>query len=383
VKLAIVVPCFNEEAVLPETAQRLTALLDRLSAAGTIEAGSRIYFVDDGSTDRTWSLIESASARDARIGGVKLSRNRGHQNALLAGLATAEGDAVVSIDADLQDDVNAIAQMIDEFRAGADIVFGVRDDRRSDSWFKRWTAALFYRLMGVMGVQVVFNHADFRLMSRRALMALFEYREVNLYLRGIVPLLGYRTATVNYARAERFAGTTKYPLRRMISLAVQGVTSFSAVPLRLITGLGFAVCAGSLALTAWALWVRFFTDDALPGWTSTVVPIYFLGGVQLLCLGIIGEYLAKTYMEVKRRPRYSIERVLAPPLGETCSTSAAPANTAATGTAPTNATPASAAPANGTPANGTSANGTSANAGPDEPRRDQGKPRAQPADLER
>ncbi|HEU0202429.1 MAG TPA: hypothetical protein VFR86_18615, partial [Burkholderiaceae bacterium] len=248
------------------------------------------------------------------------------------------------------------------------------------------------RLMGVMGVQVVFNHADFRLMSRRALTALFEYREVNLYLRGIVPLLGYRTATVSYARAERFAGTTKYPLRRMISLAVQGVTSFSAVPLRLITGLGFAVCAGSLALTAWALWVRFFTDEALPGWTSTVVPIYFLGGVQLLCLGIIGEYLAKTYMEVKRRPRYNIERVLAPPLGVSPSTggtstnanltSGTSADVASTNATSTSGTSTSGNSAEATSTNAASKNATSTSTTADERRLDAGTPRAQPADLE-
>jgi glycosyltransferase involved in cell wall biosynthesis len=307
-----VVPCFNEEAVLPETARRLTALLDRLSGAGTIDRDSRIYFVDDGSSDRTWSMIEWLHGKDARVCGVKLSRNRGHQNALLAGLFTADGDVVVSIDADLQDDVEAIAKMVEQARAGADIVFGVRADRSSDSLPKWLTATLFYRLMAVMGVQVIFNHADFRLMSRRAVDALYEYPEVNLYLRGIIPLLGFKTATVAYARAERYAGVSKYPLRKMLSLGIQGVTSFSATPLRLITGLGFLVCAGSLALAFWALWTRFFTDNAVPGWTSTVVPIYFLGGVQLLCVGIIGEYLAKTYMEVKRRPRYIIERVLAP-----------------------------------------------------------------------
>jgi glycosyltransferase involved in cell wall biosynthesis len=312
VRLAVVVPCFNEAEVLPETARRLTELLQRLSAAGAIDADSRVYFVDDGSTDATWQIVERLHAADARVCGIKLSRNRGHQNALLAGLFAAEGDAVVSIDADLQDDVEAIGAMVDAWRGGADIVFGVRSQRAHDSAFKRLTATAYYRMMAAMGVQVVLDHADFRLMRRTAVEALREYPETNLFLRGIVPLLGLRTARVEYARAPRLAGESKYPLRRMISLAVQGVTSFSAVPLRLITALGFAVSLGSLALVMWAVWVRVFTDEAVPGWASTVVPIYFLGGVQLLCIGIIGEYLAKTYMEVKRRPRFFVERVLGP-----------------------------------------------------------------------
>lgn len=311
-RLAVVVPCFNEAEVLPETARRLTELLQRLSDAAAIDADSRLYFVDDGSTDATWQIVERLHAADARVCGIKLSRNRGHQNALLAGLFAAEGDAVVSIDADLQDDVDAIGAMVDAWRGGADIVFGVRSQRAHDTAFKRLTATAYYRMMAAMGVQVVLDHADFRLMSRTAVEALREYPETNLFLRGIVPLLGFRTARVEYARAPRLAGQSKYPLRRMISLAVQGVTSFSAVPLRLITALGFAVSLGSLALVMWAVWVRVFTDEAVPGWASTVVPIYFLGGVQLLCIGIIGEYLAKTYMEVKRRPRFFIERALGP-----------------------------------------------------------------------
>jgi glycosyltransferase involved in cell wall biosynthesis len=311
-KLAVVVPCFNEEAVLPQTARALTAVLERLAQAGAIARDSRVYFIDDGSTDATWEIVERLHAADARCCGIKLSSNRGHQNALLAGLFAAEGDAIVSIDADLQDDVEAIADMVEQARAGADVVFGVRAQRAHDSAFKRLTAKLFYRLLAALGVQVVLDHADFRLMTRRAVEALRAYPEVNLYLRGIVPLLGFRTARVEYARGARVAGESKYPLRRMISLGLQGVTSFSAAPLRLITALGFLVSLGSLALVLWAIWIRLFTDDAVPGWASTVVPIYFLGGVQLLCIGIIGEYLAKTYVEVKRRPRFIIERTLGP-----------------------------------------------------------------------
>lgn len=311
-KLAIVVPCFNEAAVLADTARALTAQLDTLTNAGAIERDSRVVFIDDGSTDTTWTIIEHAHAADPRVCGIKLSGNRGHQNALLAGLMNAEGDAIVSIDADLQDDVDAIGRMVAAHRGGADIVFGVRASRVHDSVFKRLSARLYYRLMAAMGVRVVLDHADFRLMSRAAVEALREYAEVNLYLRGIVPLLGFRTAEVEYARAPRLAGESKYPLRQMISLGLQGITSFSALPLRLITMLGLLVSLGSLTLVAWAIWIRVFTDDAVPGWASTVVPIYFLGGVQLLCIGIIGEYLARTYLEVKRRPRFLIERALGP-----------------------------------------------------------------------
>lgn len=309
-RLAIVVPCYNEQDVLPETSRRLLGVLDRLVAEELASPSSGLYFVDDGSRDRTWSLIEELARADARVHGIKLSRNRGHQNALVAGLFIAEGDAIVSIDADLQDDVDVIDDMVRRYHEGSEIVYGVREDRTSDSLFKRVSAELYYRLLRLMGVQAVFNHADFRLMSRRAIEALREYREVNLFLRGIIPMLGFETATVAYRRGERFAGESKYPLGKMISLAVHGVTSFSATPLRLITALGLLVCLASFALVAWAFWVRLFTDQALPGWTSTVLPIYFLGGVQLLCIGVIGEYLAKIYLEVKARPRFVVERVI-------------------------------------------------------------------------
>jgi polyisoprenyl-phosphate glycosyltransferase len=308
--LAIVVPCFNEEAALPQTVGALLEVLDRLTRAGKISTASQLCFVDDGSTDRTWTLIEQHAARDTRVHGIKLSRNHGHQKALLAGLMTAKGDAVVSIDADLQDDVAVIERMMDELHAGRHVVLGVRDDRRADSWRKRVFAEAYYRLLHRMGVDVVFNHADFRLLSRRALDTLKEYSEVNLFLRGVIPTIGFPTAIVSYDRKERFAGETKYTLRKMLSLAVEGVTSFSALPLRIIAALGIAIFFGSIALSLWVLGTRFFSDDVVPGWASSVLPMYFLGGVQLLSIGIVGEYVAKIYMETKRRPRFIVEKVI-------------------------------------------------------------------------
>lgn len=308
VELTIVIPCYNEQEVLPETVKRLGALLGSLSGRGKITDTSHVCLVDDGSRDETWALIEQYAREQKFVRGVKLSRNRGHQNALLAGLMTATGSVVISIDADLQDDLAAIEAMLDAHQAGAEIVFGVRKLRQVDSFLKRFTAESYYRLLRLLSVDVVFNHADYRLMSRRAIDALREYEEVNLFLRGIIPQLGFRTATVYYDRSERFAGESKYPLRKMLSLAWNGVTSFSAAPLRLITGMGVLISLGSFAVTLWALFVRFVSDMAVPGWTSTVVPIYFLGGIQLLAIGVIGEYLAKIYMETKRRPRFIIEK---------------------------------------------------------------------------
>lgn len=309
-RLNIVVPCYNEEDVLPETARRLESLLRRLVAEGRVDAGSTVVFVDDGSRDGTWGLIEEMAARDRVVGGIKLSRNRGHQNALLAGLFTVDGDVVVSVDADLQDDIEVIAAMLEEYQRGADVVYGVRDDRSSDSFFKRVTAKGFYRVMDALGVETVYNHADFRLMSRRALEAAKEFREVNLFLRGIVPLIGFRSAVVHYARSERFAGVSKYPLRKMLSLAWNAITSFSVVPLRLITMIGFMVFSFSIAMVGWTLWIRFFSEQAVPGWASTLIPIYFLGGIQILSIGILGEYLGKVYQETKARPRYIIEKIV-------------------------------------------------------------------------
>jgi len=307
-RMAIVVPCYNEEEALPETVRQLDALLDRMIEAGRIDAGSGVYLVDDGSRDATWAQIEAlARARGERWHGIKLSRNRGHQNALLAGLHTAEGDVVVSIDADLQDDIEAIPLMLAKYSEGCEIVYGVRDDRSSDTAFKRETALFYYRLLRWLGAEIVPNHADFRLLGRRALEALRGYGEVNLFLRAIVPLLGFRTAIVTYRRTARTAGESKYPLRRMIGLAVNGITSFSMQPLRLITFAGVGVSLLAFLTGFWAIGVGLFSTSAVPGWTSTVVPLAFIGGLQILALGIIGEYVGKIYMEVKRRPQYEIE----------------------------------------------------------------------------
>lgn len=306
--LSIVVPCYNEEEVLSETAKQLMQLLERLQESGKISKHSRIYFVDDGSKDKTWKLIESLSETYEPVHGFKLSRNRGHQNALLGGLFTAEGDALVSIDADLQDDIDVIEEMVDAYHNGHDIVYGVRKERLTDTAFKRTTAEGFYKLMHLMGVDIVFNHADFRLMSRRAVEELKQYPEVNLFLRAMVPLIGYPATNVYYDRAERFAGESKYPLKKMLSFAWNGITSFSIVPLRLITATGFIIFVASLLISLWVIGVKLFTDDAVPGWASTVLPIYFIGGIQVFSIGIVGEYIGKMYLETKRRPRFIIEK---------------------------------------------------------------------------
>jgi len=307
--LVIVVPCYNEEEVLPETSKRLLCLLDHLQDSKKVSSESSICFVDDGSLDRTWALIENQARNDVRVRGIKLSRNCGHQNALAAGLLTVNGDAVVSIDADLQDDISVIEEMLDKFKDGSDIVYGARKKRASDTFFKRGTAVIYYKFLKLMGVEVVFNHADYRLMSRRALDSLKQYNEVNLFLRGVIPTIGFRSSVVMYDREARFAGKSKYPLRRMLALAADGITSFSALPLRLIAGLGILVFLGSLVLSGWVVWVRLFSGSAIPGWASSVLPMYFLGGIQLLSIGIVGEYVAKTYMETKRRPRYFIDKM--------------------------------------------------------------------------
>ena len=307
-RLGIVVPCFNEEEVLPETALRLTELLQRMMTEGHVAGGSQIVFVDDGSRDRTWQMIEELASTDARVGGIKLSRNRGHQNALLAGLYTCDADVLLSVDADLQDDIQVIPEMVKAHARGAQIVYGVRNDRSSDGFFKRASAQGFYRIINALGAESIYNHADFRLMSRRAIEALKSFREVNLFLRGMVPLIGFKSAIVYYSRSERFAGESKYPLRKMIALALDAVTSFSIAPLRFITGIGFLVFLLSIGMGVWTLWVKLFTTHAVPGWASTMLPIYFLGGIQILCIGILGEYLGKVYQETKGRPRYIIEK---------------------------------------------------------------------------
>lgn len=309
-KLGIVIPCYNEEEVLPETIRQVTGLIGRLVSTGKISVDSKIFFVDDGSKDRTWAMIEHHAAQSRHIAGIKLSRNRGHQNALIAGLFTADGDVLISVDADLQDDINSIEQMVDRFHAGADIVYGVRRRRETDTAFKRLAAEGFYKLIAALGAESVYNHADYRLMSRRAVECLKQYAEVNLFLRGIVPLIGFKSEIVYYDRTSRFAGESKYPLTKMIALALDAITSFSVAPLRVITLAGFLIFLGSMLVTLWALWVRFFTSDAVPGWTSVVLPMYFLGGIQIFCIGMLGEYLGKIYAEVKSRPRFFIEKTV-------------------------------------------------------------------------
>lgn len=308
--LYLVIPCYNEEAVLPETSRRLAEKLTALTAAGKISADSRVLFVDDGSKDRTWALISECHRADRRFGGVKLSRNRGHQNALLAGLMTAKErcDAAISLDADLQDDLDAIDRMVDAFHEGYDIVYGVRSSRETDTFFKRTTAQGFYKFMKLMGVDIVYNHADFRLMSRRALEGLSDYEEVNLFLRGIVPLIGYPSTTVEYERAERFAGESKYPLKKMLAFAFDGITSFSVKPIRWVTAAGFLIFVASILALIYILVVKLL-GFAVAGWSATTASIWLLGGLELLGLGVIGEYVGKIYTEVKSRPRYLIEAV--------------------------------------------------------------------------
>lgn len=309
--LYLVVPCYNEEAVLPETAARLKEKYAALMAEGKISPESRICFVNDGSRDATWEIIERLHGEDPIFRGIKLSRNRGHQNALLAGLMTVreECDAAISLDADLQDDINAIDEMIEKHREGYDIVYGVRSSRKKDTAFKRGTALAFYRLMRGMGVDMVYNHADYRLMSRRALAGLAEFREVNLFLRGLVPMVGYKSTTVEYERGERFAGESKYPLKKMLAFAFEGITSLSVRPIRMITALGMAIFGVSLGILIYAL-IRYFMGATVIGWASILVSIWALGGLQLLAIGIIGEYIGKIYLETKGRPRFLIEEYL-------------------------------------------------------------------------
>lgn len=310
-KLIMVIPCYNEQEVLPETAKRMAEKYDSLMERQLIARDSRILFVDDGSKDKTWPMIEELVEANAIFSGLKLSRNRGHQNAVLAGLMTAkeEADCVISMDADLQDDINAIDDMLAAHEQGADVVYGVRSSRMTDTAFKRNTALAFYRLMKKLGVEVVYNHADFRLMSRRVLEHLADYKEVNLFLRGMVPLVGFPSATVEYKRAERFAGESKYPLKKMISFALDGITSLSIKPLRLIFSLGFVIFLISLLMLIYIL-ISWIAGRAVPGWTSILASIWMLGGIQLLSLGVVGEYIAKIYNEAKARPRFIIEKYI-------------------------------------------------------------------------
>lgn len=304
-----VIPCYNEEAVLPETIHQLTEKLSSMASAGLADADSRLVFVDDGSKDRTWELIEKYSKKTPAVTGIKLAHNRGHQNALLAGLLHAReyADCAISLDADLQDDIAVLDEFVQKFQEGCDIVYGVRKKRQTDTFFKRTTALSFYRMMQLLGVDLVYNHADYRLMSRRALDALAEYKEVNLFLRGIVPLIGYRHDYVYYDRHERFAGESKYPLKKMLSFALDGITSFSVKPLKLISNLGVFLSICSVFGLLYAL-ISFFTGRAVSGWTAIVSSIWLLGGIQLLCVGVVGGYVGKIYSEVKARPRFRVEK---------------------------------------------------------------------------
>ena len=313
-RLYIVVPCYNEEEVLPETARRLRAKMTALTEAGKIAPDSRVLFVNDGSKDRTWDIIRSLHESDPLFSGLDLSRNRGHQNALLAGLMTAKDrcDMAISMDADLQDDINAVDEMVDKYLDGCDIVCGVRSSRTTDTFFKRFTAESFYRLMNFLGANVVFNHADYRLLSCRALEGLAQFKEVNLFLRGIVPMIGYRTDTVEYARGERFAGESKYPLKKMLSFAMEGITSLSTKPIRYITLLGFLIFLVSIAMLIWSV-VRWAMGDTIIGWASLICSVWAIGGLILLSLGVIGEYIGKIYLETKGRPRFLIRELLEEP----------------------------------------------------------------------
>ncbi len=304
----LVIPCYNEEEVLPETVKRLTVKMNSMLETGRADKDSRMLLVDDGSRDRTWELISRFSEENELVSGIKLAHNRGHQNALLAGLMTAKEycDCAISLDADLQDDIEVLDQFADKFMDGCDVVYGVRNKRETDTFFKRTTAQGFYKFMKVLGVDVVYNHADYRLMSRRALEALSEYKEVNLFLRGIVPLIGYRSDYVYYDRNERFAGESKYPLKKMLSFALDGITSFSVKPLKMISNLGVILSFLSIIGLIYAL-VSYFMGLAVTGWTAIVCSIWLLGGIQLLCLGVVGGYVGKIYSEVKARPRYKIE----------------------------------------------------------------------------
>ena len=309
--LYIVVPCYNEEAVLPETSRRLKEKLEGLMAAGKIAPESRVLFVNDGSKDKTWEIISQLHEQCPLFSGADLTRNRGHQNALLAGLMTAKDrcDMAISMDADLQDDINAVDAMVEEYYAGCDIVYGVRSSRAKDTFFKRFTAEGFYKLMNAMGAETVFNHADYRLMSKRALEGLSQFKEVNLFLRGIVPMIGYRTGMVAYERGERFAGESKYPLKKMLSFAMEGITSLSVKPIRMITGLGFLVFLISIAMLIYSI-VRWAMGETIMGWASLICSVWAIGGLILLSLGVIGEYIGKIYLETKGRPRFLLREVL-------------------------------------------------------------------------
>ena len=309
--LYVVVPCYNEEEVLPETSARMNEFMDGLTAEGRIDAASRILFVDDGSRDRTWAIIGELSKAHERVEGLKLAHNAGHQNALWAGMMSVKGkaDAVVTIDADLQDDIHAIRGFLEKYAEGCEVVYGVRSKREKDTAFKRVTAQGFYRVMHKLGVDVVYNHADYRLLGRRALEALSQFTEENMFLRGLVPLVGFKSAEVTYERGERFAGESKYPLKKMVAFAMEGITSFSIRPVRWVALIGILFALLGVVMALYAL-ISLACGRVVPGWTSIMVSIWIIGGVQLIALGLIGEYVGKVYSEVKRRPKYIVEEYL-------------------------------------------------------------------------
>ena len=309
--LYLIIPCYNEEAVLHETAKRLTKKITTMMENEIISTDSKILFVNDGSKDKTWNIIEELHNQNNIFSGINLSRNRGHQNALLAGLMTAKdlADVVISLDADLQDDVDVIDKFVEKYYEGSDIVYGVRSSRQTDTFFKRTTALAFYKLMNTLGVDMVYNHADYRLMSKQALESLSQFKEVNLFLRGMVPLIGYKHSIVEYERHERFAGESKYPLKKMLAFALDGITSLSIKPIRIITGLGFFIFVFSLIALLYSIIVKLF-GETVTGWTSLTLSIWMIGGIQLLSLGVIGEYIGKMYNETKRRPRFIISEKL-------------------------------------------------------------------------
>jgi len=309
-KLGIVIPCYNEEETLPETNRRMLALLGEMIDSGDIHEESFICYVDDGSSDNTWQIIEENKQASSHIRGLKLSRNFGHQNALIAGLMQLknDADAFVSMDADLQDDITLIKEFVSKYKEGYDVVYGVRKDRSKDSKLKRGSAGLFYKLQHFMGIEAIQNHADYRLLSQKALDALAEFKEINLFLRGIVPLLGFRSCSVYYARKERFAGETKYPFKKMLLFALDGIASFSVMPLRLITIVGFFLFFLSLFGIIWVLVGKFILGNTVQGWASTMASIYFIGGIQIMSLGIIGEYVGRSFQQGKNRPRYIIDK---------------------------------------------------------------------------
>ena len=310
-KLYLIIPCYNEEEVLHETSKRLLDKMNTMIERELIHKDSKILFVNDGSKDKTWSIIEELHNQNDIFSGVNLSRNKGHQNALLAGLMTAKeyADMTISLDADLQDDIDVIDKFVEEYYSGSDVVYGVRSSRETDTFFKRTTALGFYKFMNTLGVDVVYNHADYRLMSKRALEGLSEFKEANLFLRGIVPLIGYKFSIVEYERHERFAGESKYPLKKMLTFAWDGITSFSVKPIRIITSLGFFIFFISFIAIIYSL-VSKFMGNAQAGWTSLTASIWMIGGIQLLSLGVIGEYIGKIYTETKRRPRFIIKDTL-------------------------------------------------------------------------